>query len=123
MVFSFFLSCYIPIIFVILFFRLNYVVVNEIHMAFLSCSIDTFLIQSFTVDESTFEGKWEIAQQEMAMNLKELIGTGGMRNCYRAEITNFPKQFDVPAPNGWVAKEPINEDLRKTYDLCKKVCV
>lgn len=50
--------------------------VNEIHMAFLSCSIDTFLIQSFTVDESTFEGKWEIAQQEMAMNLKELIGTG-----------------------------------------------
>ena len=46
-----------------------------------------------------------------------------MRNCYRAEISNFPKEFDVPAPNGWVAKVHRTKEPGKTYDLCRKVSV
>ena len=97
--------------------------VHKIQMAFFSCSIDTFLVKSFTLDELTFEGKWEISQQEVVINLKELIGSGGMRNCYRAEISNFPKEFDDPAPNGWVAKVHRTKEPGKTYDLCRKVSV
>ena len=92
-------------------------------MAFFSCSIDTFLVKSFTLDELTFEGKWEISQQEVVINLKELIGSGGMRNCYRAEISNFPKEFDDLAPNGWVAKVHRTKEPGKTYELCRKVSV
>ena len=91
--------------------------------AFFSCSIDTFVIQAFTLEKSNFKGKWEISQQEVVINLKEFIGRGGMRNCYRAENSNFPKEFDVPAPNGWVAKVHRTEEPGKTYDLCRKVSV
>ena len=53
-----------------------------------------------------------------------------MRNCYRAEISDFPKEFDVPAPNGWVVKVYrtkvpgiTKHHIRKTYDLCRRVSV
>ena len=97
--------------------------VHKIQMAFFSCSIDTFRILTFTLDELTFEGKWVISQQEVVINLKEFIGKGGMRHCYRAEISNFPKEFDDPAPNGWVAKVHRTKEPGKTYDLCRRVSV
>lgn len=95
--------------------------VHKIQIAFFSCSIGTFLIQAFTVDKLNFKGKWEISQQEVVITLKELIERGGMRNCYRAEISDFPKEFDVPAPNGWVAKLHRTKEPGETYDLCRKV--
>lgn len=107
-----------------LFFKLNFVVVNEIHIAYLSLSIDTFLIQAFTVEMLTFKGKWETVQQEVLINLKELIGKGGMRNCYRAVVSHFPKQCNLLARNGWVAKKYKSKVLDNMCELwCKKVSV
>ena len=90
--------------------------VNEIHIAFLSCSIDTFSIQAFIVDKR--EGKWEIPRKGVVIKLGDSIGRGGMRECYEAQISHLPEQYDGLAPNGWVAKVPGN-----TYDLCRKVSV
>ena len=46
------------------------------------CYIDTFLVQAFKVDKMNFRGKWELASQETVITLGELIGKGGMRECY-----------------------------------------
>ena len=95
--------------------------VNEIHIAFLSCSIDTFSIQAFIVDKR--EGKWEIPRKGLVIRLGDSIGRGGMRECYEAQISHLPEQYDGLAPNGWVAKVDIGNVPGNTYDLCWKVSV
>ena len=98
-------------------------VVDEIHIALLSCSIDIFSIQAFTIDKSNFAGKWEIVHQEVVITLKKFIGRGSMRMCYTSQISNLPKQFDGLSPNGWVAKVDIGKVPGNTCDLCRKVSV
>ena len=59
--------------------------VNEIHIAFLSCSIDTFSIQAFIVDKR--EGKWEIPRKGVVIKLGDSISLIRDRTKTRAEGT------------------------------------
>lgn len=85
--------------------------------------IDTFLVQAFKVDKMNFRGKWELASQETVITLGELIGKGGMRECYAAFVQKFPLEFDIDAPNGWVAKLYMAKVPGSSSDLCRKVVV
>ena len=46
------------------------------------CVIDEYSIQAFRVDKLTFKGEWDNAPQDIGITMKELIGSGGMRDCY-----------------------------------------
>ena len=87
------------------------------------CYIDKFLIQAFRVDKMNFRGKWELASQKTVINLGELIGKGGMRECYAASVQKFPLEFDIEVPNGWVAKLYMAKVPGSSSDLCRKVVV
>ena len=87
------------------------------------CYIDTFLVQAFKVDKLNFKGKWELASQETVITLGELIGKEGMRECYAAYVQKFPLEFDVEAPDGWVAKFYMANVPGSSSDLCRKVVV
>jgi len=75
------------------------------------------------VDKVTFKGEWDIAPHDIRITTKELIGSGGMRDCYKAVIANFPPHFPVVATNGWVAKFYKHQISGNAYDLCRKVRV
>lgn len=61
---------------------------NEIHIAFLSCSIGTFSIQAFIVDKRTFEGKWEIPHEGVSHKPGGVNRKGGHERVLQS--TNFP---------------------------------
>ena len=85
--------------------------------------IDENLIQAFRVDKLTFKGEWDNAPHDIRITMKELVGSGGMRDCYRVVISNLPPHFPVLASDGWVAKFYKNDVSGNAYDLCRKVSV
>ena len=87
------------------------------------CVIDEYSIQAFRVDKLTFKGEWDNAPQDIGITMKELIGSGGMRDCYRVVISNLPPHFPVLASDGWVAKFYKKDVSGNAYDLCRKVSV
>ena len=88
------------------------------------CSvIDEYLIQAFRVDKLTFKGEWDNAPHNIGITMQELVGRGGMQDCYKVSISNFPPHFHVSAPDGWVAKVYQKDVSGNAYDLCRKVSV
>ena len=87
------------------------------------CVIDEFLIQAFRVDKVTFRGEWDIAPHDVSITIKQLVGSGGMRDSYKVVIVNVPPHFPVLATDGWVAKFYRNQISGNANDLCRKVRV
>lgn len=81
-------------------------------------------MQAFHVDKVTFKGEWDIAPNDIGITIKELIDSWGMRECFKAVISNFPPHFAVQGPDGWVAAKFYKPEVPgNEYDLCRKVGV
>lgn len=86
-------------------------------------SSDLCTIQMFEINHSTFCGKWVLGTNDVHVQVKDKIGSGGFRRCHLADVKDMPPEYDFcHLPIGWVAKfYKENHGLEKTWSLCKKV--